>query len=46
MSNKVNVKTIPLTTLEGIASTQAFAGNAKRGMGMSRKEPSGKHQKS
>jgi len=29
MSNKVNVKTIPLTTLEGIASTQAFAGNAR-----------------
>ena len=27
--NKVNVKSIPLTTLEGIASTQAFAGNAK-----------------
>ena len=25
--NKVNVKTIPLTTLEGIASTQAFASN-------------------
>jgi len=25
--NKVNVKSIPLTTLEGIASTQAFAGN-------------------
>jgi len=29
MSNKVNVKTIPLTTLEGIASTQAFAANAQ-----------------
>jgi len=29
MSNKVNVKTIPLTTLEGIASTQAFAKNAQ-----------------
>lgn len=28
MSNKVNVKSIPLTTLEGIASTQAFAANA------------------
>ncbi len=27
--NKVNVKSIPLTTLEGIASTQAFAGNAQ-----------------
>lgn len=27
--NKVNVKTIPLTTLEGIASTQAFAKNAQ-----------------
>jgi len=28
MSTSTNVKTIPLTTLEGIASTQAFAGNA------------------
>ena len=27
--NAVNVKSIPLTTLEGIASTQAFAGNAQ-----------------
>ena len=27
--NEVNVKTIPLTTLEGIASTQAFAKNAQ-----------------
>ena len=29
MSTSTNVKTIPLTTLEGIASTQAFAGNAQ-----------------